>query len=62
MVSITLEADFCVEVVEEALAHHGPPEIMNTDSHRIDASSRVVLLKHRSTICWVGAAGLSGVI
>lgn len=29
--SITLEADFCVEAVEEALAKHGKPEIFNTD-------------------------------
>jgi transposase InsO family protein len=26
-VSITLEADFCIEAVQEALARHGPPEI-----------------------------------
>ena len=30
-VSITMEADFCVEAVEEALARHGKPEIFNTD-------------------------------
>ncbi len=30
-VSITLEADFCIEAVEEALARHGKPEISNTD-------------------------------
>ena len=30
-VSITLEADFCIEAVEEALAQHGAPEIFNTD-------------------------------
>lgn len=30
-VSITLEADFCMEAVEEALARHGTPEIFNTD-------------------------------
>ncbi len=29
--SITLEAGFCVEAVEEALARHGKPEIFNTD-------------------------------
>ncbi|SEM19474.1 putative transposase [Roseovarius azorensis] len=29
-VSITLEADFCIEAVEEALARHGTPEIINT--------------------------------
>ena len=30
-VSITMEADFCVEALEEALARHGKPEIFNTD-------------------------------
>jgi putative transposase len=30
-VSITMEADFCVEALEEALARHGRPEIFNTD-------------------------------
>lgn len=30
-VSITMEAAFCVEVLEEALAKHGRPEIFNTD-------------------------------
>ena len=28
---ITMEADFCVEVLEEALARHGKPEIFNSD-------------------------------
>jgi putative transposase len=31
-VSITLEADFCIEAVEEALSRHGKPAIFNTDS------------------------------
>ena len=30
-VSNTLEAGFCVEVLEEAFRHHGLPEIFNTD-------------------------------
>jgi putative transposase len=30
-VSITMQADFCVEALEEALAKHGKPEIFNTD-------------------------------
>jgi putative transposase len=30
-VSITMETEFCVEAVEEALAKHGKPEIFNTD-------------------------------
>jgi putative transposase len=29
--SITLEVEFCLEAVEEALARHGRPEIFNTD-------------------------------
>ena len=29
--SITMEADFCVEALEEALTKHGRPEIFNTD-------------------------------
>lgn len=29
--SITMEAAFCVEALEEALARHGKPEISNTD-------------------------------
>ena len=30
-VSITMEAAFCVEALEDALARHGKPEILNTD-------------------------------
>ena len=30
-VSITMDADFCVEALQEALAKHGKPEIFNTD-------------------------------
>ena len=30
-VSITMEAGFCVEALEEALAKHGRPKIFNTD-------------------------------
>jgi putative transposase len=30
-VSITMEAQFCIEAVEEALARYGSPEIFNTD-------------------------------
>ena len=40
--SNTMHADFCVEALNEAIAKHGPPEIMNTDSHMMDTSSRVV--------------------
>jgi len=30
-VSVTMEVDFCIEAVEEALATYGRPEIVNTD-------------------------------
>ncbi len=30
-VSITMDADFCIEALQEAIAKYGPPEIMNTD-------------------------------
>lgn len=40
--SNTMHADFCVEALKEAIAEHGPPEIMNTDSHIMVTSSRVV--------------------
>jgi hypothetical protein len=30
-VSITMEADFCVAALEEALTKHGRPEVFNTD-------------------------------
>ena len=29
--SITMEASFCVETLEDALARHGKPEVFNTD-------------------------------
>jgi putative transposase len=29
--SITLEAEFCLDAVQEAMARHGKPEIFNTD-------------------------------
>lgn len=30
-VSITMDVSFCIDAVEEALAHHGQPSIFNTD-------------------------------
>jgi putative transposase len=45
-VSITMEATFCVEALEEALATRGKPEVFNTDSQKIVASSWAVCLKH----------------
>ena len=40
--SITLSADFCIEALEDALARHGRPEICNTDSQKMVASSWAV--------------------
>jgi putative transposase len=47
-VSITLEADFCVEALEEALARHGKPEIFNSDQGSQFTSEPFtgLLLKH----------------
>ena len=47
-VSITMEADFCVEALEEALeealARYGKPEIFNTDQgSQLDASKNAGL-------------------
>jgi putative transposase len=47
-VSITMEADFCVEALEEALAKHGKPDIFNTDqgSQFTGEAFTGVLIKH----------------
>ena len=41
-VSITLEADFCIEAVEEALARHGTPEVFNSDQGRQFTSTEFI--------------------
>jgi putative transposase len=41
-VSISLEADFCIEAVEEALARHGKPDIFNTDQGSQFTSTEVI--------------------
>ena len=41
-ISNKLEVDFCVEALNEAVHRFGPPEIMNTDSQKITASSWAV--------------------
>ena len=47
-VSITLEAEFCVEALKEALAKHGKPDIFNTDqgSQFTSEAFTGALLKH----------------
>src|SRR3982074_2139573 len=57
--SITMEADFCIEALEEALARHGRPEIFNTDqgSQFTSAAFTDVLLKAGVAIS-MGGKGL----
>ncbi len=57
-VSITMEADFCVEALEEALGRHGKPEIVNTDqgSQFTGAAFIGVLTKHEIKISMDGKA------
>jgi putative transposase len=37
-----MDTGFCVSALETALARFGSPKIFNTDSQKIEASSRVV--------------------
>ena len=55
-VSITMEAAFCVEALEEALARHGRPEIFNTDqgSQFTSADFTAVLLDAKVAISMDG--------
>jgi putative transposase len=49
-VSITMEADFCVEALEEALARYGKPEIFNTDQGSQFTSQAFTSVLHREEI------------
>jgi putative transposase len=55
-VSITTEADFCVEALEEALARFGKPEIFNTDqgSQFTSMAFTSVLLREKIAISMDG--------
>ena len=55
-VSITMEVDFCLEAVEEALARFGKPTIFNTDqgSQFTSAAFTGLLLKHGISISMDG--------
>jgi putative transposase len=57
-VSITMEVEFCLEAVEEALAKHGRPEIFNTDqgSQFTSAVFTGLLLDNAITISMDGKA------
>ena len=54
--SITMEADFCVEALEEALARYGNPEIFNTDqgSQFTSMAFTSVLLREKIAISMDG--------
>jgi putative transposase len=59
-VSISMEADFCVRVLDQALARHGRPEIFNTDqgsqftslefTERLEAEGIAISMDGRG--CW----------
>ena len=55
-VSITMDTDFCIEVLEEALARHGRPEIFNTDqgSQLTSAAFTAVLIDNAIAISMDG--------
>jgi len=48
--SITMEADFCVEALEEAQARYGKPEIFNTDQGSQFTSMAFTSVLHREEI------------
>jgi putative transposase len=52
--SITLEAAFCIEAVEEGIARYGCPEIFNTDSQFTSHDFTSVLLKNEIAISMDG--------
>ena len=54
--SITMDVDFCLEAVEEALARHGRPEIFNTDqgSQFTSAAFTGLLLEHAIAVSMDG--------
>jgi putative transposase len=56
--SITLEADFCIEAVEEAIRRYGKPEIFNTDqgSQFTSIAFTELLTRHEIAISMDGKA------
>ena len=59
--SITMEAAFCVETLENALARHGKPEIFNTDqgSQFTGAAFTGILAKLWRAIYWETTRGVT---
>ena len=49
-VSITMEASFCIETLQEALARHGKPEIFNTDQGSQFSCEAFTDVLHKSDI------------
>ena len=49
-VSITMEAEFCIEALEEALARHGRPEIFNTDQGSQFTSTAFTDVLHKARV------------
>ena len=43
-----MEASFCVEALEDALAHHGKPEIVNTDQGSQFTGSAFTMRPHEA--------------
>jgi putative transposase len=60
-VSNTLDVSFCIEALEEAIEHHGAPEIFNTDQGRQFTSDAFtgVLKAHDIRIRWMAGAVLT---
>jgi hypothetical protein len=60
--SITMEAAFCVETLEDALARHGKPKIFNTDqsSQFTGSAFTRVLANNGIAISTDGKGGLGG--
>lgn len=48
--SITMDADFCIEAVEEALARHGKPDIFNTDQGSLFTSIDFITVLKKAEI------------
>jgi putative transposase len=59
-VSNTMDTGFCVSALEAVLARFGKPEIFNTDSQKIEASSRVQGSQFTSTE-FTGALAQAGI-
>jgi putative transposase len=54
--SITMEAAFCVETLEDAMARHGKPEVFNTDQLAIHRRRTGVLVNAGIAISMDGRA------